>query len=517
MNAQDEPNTHASPTHANRWQFTRLFRCFHMAIQPGKLCLALVLVLLTYLGGKMLDGLWGPQVLSGEFVHSRGSSLAEFDEYCEEQDGRTRSKMLTLLRRARIDYEGDRAIASTELYGTAEKLLRERRAELMDDVRAEHPDVSASRGEAIDRIDARFNDYFGDLRELRPRGVFETALEVKRQSVFRMAQASINPRTLFEPERMLDPVQDLIALGPWLWRAHSGFLIVYFIMAGLIWSILGGAIHRMAVVEAADGPPAGAGDALLFVRRRWLHYIFAPLTPLLIVLAIGAVMALVGWIVFNIPVLNVIGGILFVFALLAGFVMALLLVGWAAGVSLMYPALSAEGSEAFDAISRSYSYVFARPWRLLWYAAVSLVYGAATFMFVGLFMFLLRYVTQHTVGLGSEEIGAMMGQPAFGQLLYAPDFTAFEGTDKLTAIFVFVWMQLFLLLIAAYAVSLFISATSTIYLLVRHDCDGTALQDVYFEPEPRDAEAVEKVEPAPAAEASPTPEPPAAPDVANDQ
>ena len=37
--------------------------------------------------------------------------------------------------------------------------------------------------------------------------------------------------------------------------------------------------------------------------------------------------------------------------------------GTVGGFGLMYPTVAVEGSDSFDAISRSFSYVFARPWR----------------------------------------------------------------------------------------------------------------------------------------------------------
>ena len=38
--------------------FTHLFRAFRIAVHPSKLLLALVALLLIYLGGRVLDGAW---------------------------------------------------------------------------------------------------------------------------------------------------------------------------------------------------------------------------------------------------------------------------------------------------------------------------------------------------------------------------------------------------------------------------------------------------------------------------
>ena len=51
----------------------------------------------------------------------------------------------------------------------------------------------------------------------------------------------------------------------------------------------------------------------------------------------------------------------------AGFVMTITLFGTIGGFNLMYPTIAVEGSDSFDAITRSFSYVYARPWRMLFY------------------------------------------------------------------------------------------------------------------------------------------------------
>src|SRR5205807_6154878 len=92
-------------------------------------------------------------------------------------------------------------------------------------------------------------------------------------------------------------------------------------------------------------------------------------------------------------------GIFYFLALAAGFVMTLVALGTGGGLNLMYPTIAVEGSDSFDAISRSFSYVYARPWRMLWYTIVAIVYGALTFLFVRLFIFMTLALTHRFVGL----------------------------------------------------------------------------------------------------------------------
>ena len=64
--------------------------------------------------------------------------------------------------------------------------------------------------------------------------------------------------------------------------------------------------------------------------------------------------------------------------------MTLVLLGTVGGFNLMYPTIAVEGSDSFDAISRTFSYVYARPWRMLFYTLVAIVYGALCYLFVRL-------------------------------------------------------------------------------------------------------------------------------------
>ena len=62
-------------------------------------------------------------------------------------------------------------------------------------------------------------------------------------------------------------------------------------------------------------------------------------------------------------------------ALVAGLLMAILLLGLLFGWPLMWATISTEETDSFDALSRSYAYVFQRPLHYLFYAFVAGVVG----------------------------------------------------------------------------------------------------------------------------------------------
>jgi hypothetical protein len=71
--------------------------------------------------------------------------------------------------------------------------------------------------------------------------------------------------------------------------------------------------------------------------------------------------------------------------LLLGLLMAILLLGALVGWPLMWATISVEGTDAFDALSRSYAYTYQRPWRLLWYVLVVVVLAIVSMCFVRIF------------------------------------------------------------------------------------------------------------------------------------
>ena len=96
---------------------------------------------------------------------------------------------------------------------------------------------------------------------------------------------------------------------------------------------------------------------------------------------------------------GLVGGMFWPLALLAGLIMALLLVGLAVGWPLMWATISVEATDPFDALSRSYSYAFHRPIRYLFYVIVAAVLGLLGWYLVGLF-----YRSDHRLELLGTEL-----------------------------------------------------------------------------------------------------------------
>ena len=412
--------------------FVRLFRGYRMAIHPAKLLLALMLVILTYLGGVGMDLIWGAQVQPGEVQQYLG--VSSYTLGVRGADGRA--------------------------------------------------------------------------------GVFETTLAVESRAFERMVVSATQLNfgfTSFLAGRGFDAGGVLGALSimvvgvpGWLYTSHPGFLAVFLAFSFLLTVLFGSAIARLAALQATRDLHPSAFTALRYTAKRYVSFVLTPLIPVGVAVSIGLFLALAGLALFNLPYLDVVGALFFGIFLACGFAVALILFGLLIASPLLLPTLAVEGSDAFDAISRAFNYVIGRPWRYLFYNLVMVVYGAITYLFVGLIVFLTLWCTKAAVGLWTfagdgdqTRFDAILPNPQLGELVHTVEWSALDGSGWLAASIVMVWVKLLIALLPAFAVSLFFCEQTWIYLLLRRTAEGAELDEVYLEPRDHFEPAItpEKVEP----------------------
>src|SRR5262249_5882372 len=187
---------------------------------------------------------------------------------------------------------------------------------------------------------------------------------------------------LLEPlVKFLEPIAALI-------DTHTGtgtriYLMIIVLWTLAVWALFGGAITRMAAVELAGKETVGIKEAIRFVIKRYLSYFGSPLVPLGLI-AVLIVVDIVLGVLQLIPFLgDFTTSLLWPLMILTGLGKALLLVGLV-GYPMMYPTISAEGSDTLDALSRSYNYVYQSPWNYIGYSLVAILYGAVVIFFIGL-------------------------------------------------------------------------------------------------------------------------------------
>lgn len=317
---------------------------------------------------------------------------------------------------------------------------------------------------------------------------------------------------LIEPLiKFLYPVVHLLSPQAGFWNRVYFLLVAVWTLA--TWALFGGAITRMASVQVARNDKIGIGEAVRFVTARYVSFLSAPLFPLVFIAFVVVFLIIFGALFAFIPVVGdvVIAGLGWPLVFLAGVAMAVVLVGLV-GWPMMYATISAEGSDSFDAISRSYSYVYQSPWHYIWYSLVALGYGAVVVFFVGFMGSLIVYLGKWGVSQ-TPFIEKADRDPSF-LFVYAPtsfgwrtlllegatvngnlivkngqiDEAAlnqyketFRGWNYMGAVMVTVWLYLFFLMVLGFAYSYFWSASTIIYLLMRRKVDDTDMDEVYLE------------------------------------
>jgi hypothetical protein len=300
----------------------------------------------------------------------------------------------------------------------------------------------------------------------------------------------------------------LIVSSPWAyWQANQGFFTLLFLWTLLVVAFFGGAIARMSAVQVARDEQVSIRQALRFAWRKLPSFLGAPLIPVFTIFLIGLVLSLGGSLAY-IPVVGpILVALLLFIALAAGLLLAMLIIGGLLGWPLMYPTIAAEASDAFDATSRSYSYVVGAPWRLLFYWVLAVVMGALTYLFVRLFLFVALVSSRFFVGWWHtgetrQRWDNIWPTLNYESLVYA--VRPLTGSDHAAALIVSIWVYLLLTILGAFALSYFISVSTIIYYLLRRQVDATAMDEVFID---RDDDEMPPAEPPaepPPAE-SPTP------------
>jgi hypothetical protein len=485
----------------------RIFESFRMAIHPPKLLVSLLLVVLLYVGGAVLDLMWGAPVHRGEIERYATLDGPDFDQWRLAQDVQTREDLRRLLVRVPgLSTPASTILDSPNPFATATDAINAAFAGEYDRARIQAVGLEAERLTAMLRgVQTEHRAYLEDVQNLRPRGVFETALEAELSAFDQYVAAATSLRLgvgdLLAGTRSSDTIigalrQMVMTIPGWLLQTHPWFSLISAIGALGAVSLLGGTVARMAALHATRGDSGPVHEAVRFAATRWSGFFFAPLLPPIVMLVLGGVLTLTGLLLFNLPVTDIVGGMLFGLSLLVGMLMAVTLLGLAGGLQLLFPAVAVDGSDAFDANSRSLGYLRGAPWRWLTYNLTLLVYGATTYLFLGVIVFLTIRFTQFWVSLavfretshGVNRFEAILAPPRLGQLAYHINWAALDVSGKVAATLVSVWVYLVIGLLGAYAISFVICGQTWVYLLLRRAVEGTEFDEVVEIPVPEATE-----------------------------
>src|SRR5437763_8317739 len=153
----DEPLTIRGINWRETFPFTNLFRAFRVAIHPSKVVLALVALLLLYVGGRVLDGVWPlrdravPAEVAAYEAYLRGPHVGvRFDDY-HRQPTRRDIEVMYASQLVDLGIEKDTAAADKsaragDRLGDVKGELLKRRGNAVNDANKSYNDAMAAAG-----------------------------------------------------------------------------------------------------------------------------------------------------------------------------------------------------------------------------------------------------------------------------------------------------------------------------------------------------------------------------------
>jgi len=249
-------------------------------------------------------------------------------------------------------------------------------------------------------------------------------------------------------------------------------LLLFGLWGLAVWALFGGAVTRIVAVQVACEERISWASVTRHATSKWLSYFGAPLFPVIGVLLAALPVCIFGLLLrANVGILLM--GLIWPVFLVCGLIMALLLLGVIFGWPLMWATISSEGTDSFDALSRSYAYVYQRPLKYLFYVLVAGVIGALGWL-------LVSEVAAGIVGLTYWAASWSGG----GSIEAIRDFDSSLGiVGKIGAWLIHFWSGCVKILAVGFLYSYFWSAMTIVYFLLRRDVDATEMDEVYLEEE----------------------------------
>lgn len=290
----------------------------------------------------------------------------------------------------------------------------------------------------------------------------------------------------FDLSGVMTPYQSIVAPGSMLFRRGNSWADVAYAWTMLlfhlvVWSLLGGAIARIAAVQFARRESITARNAFRYSSSRITSYCGAPLLPLLFIgcfWLIGVLFGLVG----RLPgVGTAIAGVLWFIPVLIGLALAVILLVIAVSWPLMVATISTEGTDAFDGLSRGYDYILNRPWYALFLLIATIAYGAIAIWFVSRVCQAGVHLAYWSTawGMGESHLQELLPlryvAPPANPALIAPNAPgSIGGTAAIFTLKILSWV------VQGFVISFFWTAVTIIYFLLRLSLDARPLDHVHL-------------------------------------
>ncbi len=345
--------------------------------------------------------------------------------------------------------------------------------------------------ESTQQQDAFFNELV-ELNRSPYRGIFD-ASERPQNYVELFGARLSGPRAVVS--RMTESWQQLFQMRQGVRKV--GYFVVGGVWTLVLWSWVGCAITRIALLRLTRDEPVGIDEAFDFAWHRWLTCLVAVLTPAAMIAVLSVPGALLGILMMSDWGLAIVGTFWIVVLALAC-LMVLIAVGWFFSWPLMIASISAENQNALDAVTRGFSYLYQRPVSFAFYVGLTVLLGGVTWlvvsqMAVGVVHF-GYWSTAWTINSADnnrlEEFRTWI--PATSNLQSAGDTldTVRDSKDsadhQMTTAFwwgqrtTYFWNGLVSSIAVAFLYGHFWCMAAAVYLLMRFDVDDTEMDEIYL-------------------------------------
>ncbi len=263
-----------------------------------------------------------------------------------------------------------------------------------------------------------------------------------------------------------------------LWEISWWTSLIVLPLVLLAWGVGGCAICRIAAADVAHGTLVPWGEGARFAWQRKGSVLFALLAPLVLGVLIWFGLAAAGWVLFSVAWVNVLGGALYVFFILAAILAVVVLTAYAVGFPLIVPAVAVEGADGIDALARAYPYVFGKPLRYAAYVIILVLLGHVA-------------VTVANWGAGavlsfSREAATMWTGDSADRIMAAasadtiPEGAPFTSSERAAARIIRLWQRLVEVVVGAFVISYFFCGSTVLYLIMRRVCDGQDVGEIWM-------------------------------------
>jgi len=455
------------------FRFHRVLNAVTQAMQPPRLIVALFTVLALIAVGKMWDGLelnWKEPTISrqGLFVAPGLYSDADKNDALRPIAERYFES---------VKHAHDLNASDDDIPLPANLNPRKVYEGVTAGYRFERRDAAEDEFPQLAERDREHQRQLAIIKSWMPMGPFEATVDQAARSLMRVIDGVLALR----PYEVFGALTDLFVRMPVaLWRIDPWYIVVYGFLSLLIMAVGGGALCRMSACQFAGRERLRARDALQFSLGSWVKLVLAPLLPLALCGVLAVILVAMGIVFFKIPLLDVVGGVLYGVNLLIGFMIAFILLTLGFSFILLLPAVASENCGPADALQRAIAYLLGRPLHLLGYVIVGLFGLTIGYLVVVLVAAATLNITGAATGaLTSHSALSLTGdvwindlEPAFG------DFHE-EWHDRWAAGMIQFWQGLVILLIAAYVLSYVFSGSTIIYLLMRKAVDDQDPSEIW--------------------------------------